>query len=177
MEERYILSIDPALSTTGYSVIRLSDGKLLLAEKFVTKKKDGSDEDRNYLIISKLIECAKKFNISYVVFEDGFSKSNMKTGLQLAFLRGGIANVFRRLGIYTHRSLPSEIRLHLGCVGDASKEDVANAVTELYKNDDVFRTIGPYSDKQNKDKTSDIYDAISIGVSFRNRVIKGELSL
>ena len=26
--------------------------------------------------------------------------------------------------------------------------------------------VGPYSDKQNKDKTSDIYDAISIGVAF-----------
>ena len=42
----------------------------------------------------------------------------------------------------------------------------AEEITKMYPNNKKLEIIGPYSDKQNKDKTSDIYDAISIGVAF-----------
>ena len=62
--------------------------------------------------------------------------------------------------------LPSEIRKTLGCGGNAKKEDVAQAIVNMYPDNKKLDIIGPYSDKQNKNKTSDIYDAISIGVAF-----------
>ena len=62
--------------------------------------------------------------------------------------------------------LPSEIRKAFGCGGRAKKDEVAQAVINMYPNNDKLNNIGPYSDKQNKNKTSDIYDAISIGIAF-----------
>jgi hypothetical protein len=59
---------------------------------------------------------------------------------------------------------PSEIRKNFGLPGNAKKEQVATEVLKYYPYLDS--QIGPYSDKANKQKTSDIYDAISIGLSY-----------
>ena len=56
--------------------------------------------------------------------------------------------------------------MNFGLPGNAKKEEVANAVLSIYPN--LLEEIGPYSDKSNKQKTSDIYDSISIGLSYIN---------
>ena len=45
----------------------------------------------------------------------------------------------------------------------------------MYPNNKKLEIIGPYSDKQNKNKTSDIYDAISIGVAFSKKFGSGKV--
>ncbi len=62
-----------------------------------------------------------------------------------------------------HRQ-PKEIRKNFGLSGAAKKEEVAQEVLKYYPF--LEQQIGPYSDKNNKQKTSDIYDAISIGLSY-----------
>lgn len=161
----FVLSIDPALSTTGYAIINFDTEELVCVNKFITTNKIPQDE-RIEAIITELLCVAEKHSIKYIVIEDGFSGVNSKTSLQLAQLRGGIIAVFRINKYNIEHMLPSIIRKHFGCGGNAKKEQVAEKVTELYKHNEAFKLIGPYSDKQNKSKTSDMYDAISIGVGF-----------
>jgi len=169
----YVLAIDPALSTTGYAVINMSTLELAYINKFTTSPKH-SDDFRINEIVAKLFCIASQYSIKYVVLEDGFLGRNPGTALQLATLRGAIIGVFSFNKYIVYHMLPSQIRKLLGCGGNAKKEEVAAKVTEMYPDNKKLEIIGPYSDKQNKDKTSDIYDAISIGVAFIKSFKDGE---
>ena len=61
--------------------------------------------------------------------------------------------------------LPTEIRKILLNKGNAKKEEVAKKIQEIYK-DNPNVNLGEFNDKSNKKKNSDMYDAISIGVSY-----------
>ncbi len=163
--KKFILAIDPALSTTGYAIIDYDTEEIVHLDKFTTTNKLSQDE-RIDAIISKLYSIAKEYAISHIVLEDGFCGLNARTNLSLSALRGGIIAVFRFTEHEVQHMLPSVIRKLFGCGGNAKKEQVAEKVTELYTNNPILKAVGPYSDKQNKNKTSDIYDAISIGVSY-----------
>ena len=171
-DTEFILAIDPALSTTGYAVINLNTLELAYINKFTTSPKN-SDDFRINEIVAKLFCVASQYSIKHIVLEDGFLGKNPSTAMQLATLRGAIIGVFSFHKYTVHHMLPSQIRKVLGCGGNAKKEQVAEAITTMYPNNKELEIIGPYSDKQNKDKTSDIYDAISIGVAFI-KGLKGE---
>lgn len=161
----FVLAIDPALSTTGYAVINLNTLEIAYINKFTTSPKN-SDDFRINEIVAKLFCIASQYPIKHVVLEDGFLGRNPGTALQLATLRGAIIGVFNFNKYIVHHMLPSQIRKMLGCGGNAKKEQVAEEIIKMYPNNKKLEIIGPYSDKQNKNKTSDIYDAISIGVAF-----------
>ena len=164
-DDEFILSIDPAYSTTGFSVINKNTMELEYIDKFTTSPKK-TDEKRMKEIVTKLFCIANQYNVRYIVLEDGFLGRNPNTALQLATLRGAIIGVFL-LNCYTvYHMQPSQIRKLLGCGGNAKKEQVAKEIIKLYPNNNKLINIGPYSDKQNKNKTSDIYDSIAIGVAF-----------
>lgn len=154
-----VLAIDPSLSSTGYAVID-SDKKLICKGKINVSQKETTDE-RVFQIINKLNYLPKA---DYIIFEDGFVGKNVQGSLKLAELRGAIIFNFKSQQIPVIHQQPKEIRKNFGLSGNAKKEEVANKVQEYYPF--LQEQIGPYSDKQNKDKTSDIYDAISIGLSF-----------
>lgn len=164
-ETEFVLAIDPALSTTGYAVINLNTLEIAYANKFTTSPKN-SDDFRINEIVAKLFCMATQYPIKYIVLEDGFLGANARTSIQLATLRGAIIGVFSFNKYQVHHMLPSQIRKILGCGGNAKKEQVAEEIIKMYPDNKKLAIIGPYSDKQNKDKTSDIYDAISIGVAF-----------
>ena len=161
----YILAIDPALSTTGYAVIDRNTLELVYINKFTTSPKKSYDCRIND-IVAKLFCVAAQYPITHVVLEDGYMGANARTAIQLATLRGAIIGVFSFNKYVVHHMLPSEIRKALGVGGNAKKEEVAQAVANLYPNNKKLEIVVAYSDKQNKDKTSDIYDAISIGIAF-----------
>lgn len=163
---KYILSIDPALSTTGYSIIDFDTENLIYVNKFVTSRKH-TDDFRINEIITKLFTTAAMYPITDIILEDGFSGPNQKTALQLATLRGAIIGVFQFNRYPVFHMQPSAIRKAMGCGGNAKKEQIAQAIIDIYGADnEIIRKIGPYSDKQNKDKTSDMYDSIGIGLGY-----------
>lgn len=170
---RYVLAIDPALSTTGVAVLDIDTSELVFACKIITPSKDPQDE-RIMTIARRLFAATALYNITDVILEDGYSGVNQKTNLQLATLRGAIIAVFKLRNLQVHHLVPSKIRQMLECGGRASKEEVAQVVASTYKGHKEFDKIGPYSNKQNKDKTSDIYDAISIGMAFIKMQKDGE---
>ncbi len=161
----YILAIDPALSTTGYAVINRDTLELVYINKYTTSPKQ-SDDYRINDIVAKLFCIAAQYPITHIILEDGYMGPNARTAIQLAMLRGAIIGVFSFNKYVVHHMLPSEIRKALGVGGNAKKDEVAQAIVDMYPDNKKLDIIGPYSDKQNKDKTSDIYDAISIGVAF-----------
>ena len=170
--KQYIISIDPALSVSGYAVICKDDCDLMYASKIITSPKNYED-DRINDIVKKLFGTAARYNIRDVVLEDGFLGKNPKTSIQLATLRGAIIGTFSYMGYHVAHMLPSEIRKELGVGGNAKKEDVAKKIMEIYGEENILRRIGPYSDKHNKDKTSDIYDAVGTGVAYVRKVKNG----
>ena len=164
-DTEFVLAIDPALSTTGYAVVNMKTLELAYIDKFKTSPKN-SDDFRINEIVAKLFCVASQYPIKYIVLEDGFLGKNVSTALQLATLRGAIIGTFSFNKYIVYHMLPSQIRKLLGCGGNAKKEQVAEEIVKLYPNNKKLEIIGPYSDKQNKDKTSDIYDAIAIAVAF-----------
>ena len=171
----FVLAIDPALSTTGYAVINMNTLELEYISKFTTSSKN-SDDYRINEIITKLFSIAVQYPIKYIILEDGFLGSNPRTCIQLATLRGAIIGAFSLCKYSVYHMLPSEIRKAFGCGGNAKKEDVAKAIVDMYPNNKKLNIIGPYSDKQNKQKTSDIYDAISIGIAFIKKFHRGVIN-
>lgn len=166
-----LLALDPALSTTGYAIINIEDYNLIAVNKFSTSN-TLNDDNRINLIVKHLYSIAKDYNIDYIVFEDGFLGVNKKTSLQLATLRGAIIGLFKFKNFKVYHLLTTEIRKLLNISGKAKKEDVANILSMYYNNLDVL--IGSYSDKHNKYKTSDMYDAIATGVAFINFLRGGD---
>ncbi len=163
-----ILAIDPSLSSTGYSVINSDTKEIIEIRRYITK----SNIPENERIKDIVIELDDIFlinnNIKEIAMEDGFTSSrNIKVGLQLAKLRGAIINHFLMNDIPVYTQEPNETRKNLGLKGNAKKEEVANKILELYP--DLINRIGPYSDKQNKHKTSDMYDSVCIGIAHLNK--------
>lgn len=156
----HILSLDPSLSSTGYAIIDSCTKKLILKGKINTSSKYSTD-DRIQLII-KTLEALP--NITHVILEDGYIGVNGKTGMQLAQLRGALIAYYKYHNHIVIHQQPSEIRKNFGLKGNAKKDEVAQEVLKYYPI--LLQEIGPYSDKANKQKTSDIYDAISIGLSY-----------
>lgn len=165
VDNEYILAIDPALSTTGYAIINTDTMDLVYINKFTTSS-NNPDTFRINEIVKKLFAMASMYNIKDIVLEDGFLGKNPRTCIQLATLRGAIIGAFMLCKYNIEMMMPSEIRQQFGVGGSAKKEEVAQAVSDMYQGNKKLAIVGPYSDKQNKNKTSDIYDAISIGVAY-----------
>ena len=154
-----VLALDPSLSSTGYAI--LNESKELIDKGKINTSPKYSTDDRILKIITILDEFS---GIDVVVLEDGFVGFNAQGSLKLAELRGAIIFFHKYNCKEVIHMQPKEIRKKFGLKGSAKKDEVAERVLEYYPY--LESEIGPYSDKANKDKTSDIYDAISIGLSY-----------
>ena len=160
----FVLALDPSLSSTGYAVIE-SESKTLLYRGKITSSDKLSTDDRIQLILNQLHEITRVVpGITVIALEDGYVGANYQSSLKLAQLRGALIAYFKYNGKIVTHQMPKEIRKNFGLSGSAKKDEVAAEVLKYYPY--LIQDIGPYSDKQNKQKTSDIYDAISIGLSY-----------
>lgn len=155
-----IMGLDPSLSSTGYFVI--AETVPVFSGRITTSKKDGTTEDRIRKILKEIIRIMDVHQVTEVSCEDGFCGKNSRTSLQLQKLRGAVLGVCFTKNIMFYEYQPSFIRKVLGVSGNASKEEVADCITQIYP--ERCQLIGPYSDKANKNKTSDIYDAAAAGI-------------
>ena len=164
-----ILGIDPSLSSTGYAIVDSDTKELIKKGRICTFKTDSTD-DR----IQKIIFHLESFNsmVDKVGIEDGFVGKGKQTSLVLSELRGAIIAYYKYNYYEVNHELPSAIRKNFNLPGNAKKEDVAKEVLKYYPN--LESEIGPYNDKTGKNKTSDIYDAISIALSFASRIKNGK---
>ena len=167
MKDFNILSIDPSLSSTGYSIIS-SRKEIILSSRYTTKDNIPENERIKNIVIELDNIFEINGTIKEIALEDGFiSNVNIKSGMKLAKLRGAIINHFMLKGVLVYTQEPTETRKNLGLKGNAKKEEVANKILEMYP--DLIDRIGPYSDKNNKQKTSDMYDSVCIGIAHLNK--------
>lgn len=159
-----ILALDASFTSTGYAVLN-SKMDVIECGK-VTPKEKLPDSKRISEICEKCEELIVKYSISKVVIEEQYVKRNMNTALKLSRLFGAIMYLTNIMDVELIPIEASKIRKILLGDGKADKEEIAEYVLYTYKNSDIVKAIGPYSDKKNKKKTSDIYDAISIGMSY-----------
>ena len=68
--------------------------------------------------------------------------------------------------------LLTEIKQEIAKQKPATKEEVAEYVRLFYINNSMVQALGEFNDRQCKDKNSDIYDAISIGLAYNKTVKK-----
>lgn len=163
---KYILAVDPSLTSTGYSVLT-EDKQIREIHRIASTTKDGTENQRIHNILSELDRMVKYYNITEIAIEDGFTGPNKKGSLSLAKLRGAIVGYFGMKGCIVDESEPKTTRVNMGLKGNASKEEVAEYIINLYP--ELISIIGPYSDKNNKSKTSDMYDSVCIGLAYLNK--------
>ena len=167
-----ILGLDASISCTGYAVMN-DDTSLIEFNKITTKAKEEED-DRIFKISIKIKELIEKYDIKVVILESQFLGRNAKTAMQLSRLRGSIIFVCKFLNVELIHLQPSTIRMNLLGVGrgSASKEDVASFISEYYIDNEYVKNLGELNDRQCKAKNSDIYDAISIALSYIKKLVK-----
>lgn len=173
-----VLGIDASISSTGYAVV--ADDEFDTAIEFgkLTTKKNNSidkyiDEDnRVFYITNALAEIIDRNNIKSACMEAQFLGRNAKTALQLSRLRGAIMYMLKSKGVEIEYLTPSEIRKLLLNNGSATKEEVADYVRKYYKDNQSIQDLGEFNDKPNKNKNSDIYDALSIGLAHNKKTKK-----
>ena len=161
-----ILALDPSLSSTGYALINSEDLSILTKGRIITKKDKVFDntDDRIQDIVYFFNDYPIFNDLDAVILEDGFIGKNIKGSMNLAQLRGALISFFKYRKYNVLHMQPKEIRKNFRLPGNATKEQVATEVLKYYP--DLISDIGPYSDKSNKNKTSDIYDAIATGLSY-----------
>lgn len=163
---KYILAVDPSLTSTGFCV--LNENKEIIAiDRITSSTKDGTENQRIHNILHTLDIMVNIYGIKEIAIEDGFTGPNKKGSLGLAKLRGAIVGYFGMKGCLVDESEPKSTRVNMGLKGNASKEEVAEYILNLYP--ELIDIIGPYSDKNNKKKTSDMYDSVCIGLAYLNK--------
>lgn len=169
----YILSIDASLSSTGWAVIDKNDRDIIELGKICSKHKQGinDEDDRIMNIVNTLIKKIEMYSIVEVAIEDSYMAINMKTGMQLSKLRGGIMVAMKMIKSNMTYMQPANIRKLFMGKGNVSKEEIADKIINIYTDNTLVKNLGVFSDKSNKAKNSDMYDAISIGVAY---IIKQE---
>ena len=151
-----ILGIDPSLTSSGW--VFVDNGEI---KDFGVIKTYTNDEKRFLMIYNEFEKIIKKYKPDEIRCETPYIGTNAQTGLNLAYVRGALLVLCERLDVPMVSLAPQQIKKALTGSGRAGKEDVAAALVEMYKNDKKFKEIGPFSDKANKNKTSDIYDALA----------------
>lgn len=151
-----ILGIDPSLTSSGW--VLLNNGKI---KDFGLIKTNTDTEKRFLYIYQEFEKIIKKSKPDEIHIETPFFGTNAQSSLSLAYVRGALLVLCESLDIPLISFAPQEIKKTFTGSGKANKDDLAKAIAEKYKNDKKIKEIGPFSDKNNKNKTSDIYDALA----------------
>jgi crossover junction endodeoxyribonuclease RuvC len=173
-----VLGLDASISSTGWAIVD-SDNNLIDFGKLTTKKdkniNENLDNDRRiFYIASSIGDLLRKHNITDIWMENQYLGKNAKTALQLSRLRGALMMVCKLNSLDIEYPTPSEIRMHLMGNGSASKEEVADYIRfVVYPDDERVQAMGELNDRPNKNKNSDMYDAIATALAHNNKVKKG----
>lgn len=169
IKNEVILAIDASLSSTGYAVFD-KKGTPINVSRIVTTVKEKEDA-RIKKIVDNLISVALIYNVNKVIIEDQFVMKNKRTAMQLSRLRGAISYAFNAKEIEVNYITPTAVKKLMTGKGNASKLEIYKSVISNMSQTLINKlSLGEFSDKQGKKKTSDMYDAIAIGYSYiRNK--------
>lgn len=157
-----ILGLDLSLSCTGFSVLTFNK-QIVEYGTIRTEKADFyNDIERLRFIANEIEKIIQKYKIGIVVLEDSIPVKNSRSVLQVNVLKGMVIRTiqYQKHEIELNLLYPTTVKKLVTGNGRADKETVANTVKEQ---------LGlelEYSDKQNKKKTSDIFDSLALSLSY-----------
>lgn len=160
------IGIDGALSFTGWCIMN-DKLEVINCNKISTKYGEvskWSEDEKIFYIVSSIITIAKDYNADTLIMEAQFigGLTSKKTAMQLSRLRGALMYACLLNKITIEYIYPSQVKKIISTHGNADKSCVGEAVMNIYKDSEIVKALGPVIDKSNKNKNSDIYDAIAI---------------
>jgi crossover junction endodeoxyribonuclease RuvC len=166
------LAIDPSLASSGFAVIN-PDGTLYTAGKFTTSdcKATPNEQERLKAIYDFFSHLIDVTGASVLVMEEQYVGKNALTAMKLSRVRGILMLLAAQKGLKLITFKPSVIK-HAVCgpkKGNASKEEVYNAVRALYaEKDPQLDSMLPEGGMKDsgKQKNDDISDAIAIAHTY-----------
>jgi len=180
------LAIDPATKFLGYSIMDTSltigyditkYGLIRIDDIGEASKIEGERccvcpqmllSDKLLAAYNNCIDLINQYRPDVIALEDQFISSKTPTAKDVIRVSGLIILAAKQKGIPVVMYPPSEVKKAVAKKGNATKEVVAEAVADIYKND-AYVSMLVFSDKQTKtqDKTDDIYDSVAINLTHR----------
>ncbi|MCX7610339.1 MAG: crossover junction endodeoxyribonuclease RuvC [Ignavibacterium sp.] len=164
-----VLSVDGALSHTGYAVWdREKVTKIGIIQTKECKATPYSS-DRIFYICNEIDKIIKEENIDVVVVENQFTGVNRKTSSILSNVRGAIQYIVKMNQKEIYACQPTVIKKVISQKGNSKKEDMFKAIEEKQREEKIideqmWNKIIELKEKNKK--IDDIIDAISIGYVF-----------
>ena len=153
-----VLSIDPGIGITGFSIIQSNGQKSSLSAYGTIKPKSNESipERLNYLFeeVNKLLG---QFSPDVLAVEDSFYSNNVKSAMILGQARASILLPAVQADIPIHQFAPRKVKMSVCGNGAASKEQVSYMVSKILK-------------LKVKPKPLDISDAIAVGLCYINQI-------
>ena len=153
-----VLSIDPGIGVTGFSIIQSNGQKSSLSAYGTIKPKSNESIPKrlNYLFeeVNKLLD---QFSPNVLAVEDSFYSNNVKSAMILGQARASILLPAVQADIPIHQFAPRKVKMSVCGNGAASKEQVSYMVSKILK-------------LKVKPKPLDISDAIAVGLCYINQI-------
>lgn len=156
MSKTRILSIDPGINITGFSILDFQKSNIQLAAYGVIKpdKKDRL-EKRLLHLHEETYSLINKFSPSIMAIEDTFYSKNVKSAVVLGQSRASMMLAGAKLNLDIFQFAPRKVKQSLCGSGSATKEQVQFMVANILKLDVLPKPI-------------DITDAMAVGICFVN---------
>ena len=129
-----VLSIDPGLGITGFSILESIKNQTRFSAygTIKPKPKDSLPKRLNYLFeeVNKILD---KFLPDVLAVEDAFYSKNVKSAMILGQARGSIILAAAQANIPVFEFAPRKVKMSVCGNGAASKEQVSYMVTKILK--------------------------------------------
>lgn len=126
-----IIGVDPALTSTGYGIVRVDErGEVSLVEGGVIRTKPSETlEARLTVIHQKIIEILHEFKPSAMAIESLHARyRNLKTAIIMGHARGAVVLASGQLNIPVHDYAPARVKSIVAGNGRAGKPEMLAAV-------------------------------------------------
>jgi crossover junction endodeoxyribonuclease RuvC len=135
-----IFGIDPGTATTGYSVIKMEEGKptLLEASAFLTPS-DMELQDRLLMLHGLLNKKIDEFGPERIIIEKIFFNTNAKTAIAVGQARGVLLLIAaqRNLKVYEYTAL--QAKLVVTGYGRSKKKEIQEAVKTYFNLEKILK--------------------------------------
>ena len=156
MKNIRLISIDPGIVITGFSILDFKKSKIkLVAYGAIKPKKKDRIEKRLLHLHEEILSIIKKFDPSVMAIEDSFYSKNVKSTVVLGQSRAVMMLAGAKLNLDIFQFAPKKVKQSLCGNGSASKEQVQFMVSNILKLKSLPKPI-------------DITDAMAVGICFIN---------
>ena len=152
-----VLSVDPGLGITGFSILDTKRNQTHLSAfgTIKPKPKDSLPKRLNYLFeeMNKILD---QFSPDVMAIEDAFYSKNIKSAMTLGQARGSLILAAAQADIPVHEFAPRKVKMSVCGNGAATKEQVSYMVTQILK-------------LKEPPKPLDVSDAMAVGLCYINQ--------